>query len=66
MFVNCKQSSYWVKFLIYKKSLFSVLSNWFGKHHNNYPPQVRWTELDIYLDASRLGIEATIHLRFGG
>ena len=54
MFVNCKQSSYKVTFLSYKKLLVSFLSNWFGKYQNNYPSQVRWTVLDIYLDSSRL------------
>ena len=39
-----------------KKLLFSLWSNWFGKYLNKYPPQGRWTALDIYLDASRLGI----------
>ena len=33
MFLNCKQSSYLVTFLIYKKLLFSFLSNWFGINH---------------------------------
>ena len=42
------------------------LSIWFGKYLNNYPPQGRWRAVDIYLDASRLGISTTIHLPFGG
>ena len=45
MFVNCKQSSYLVKLVIYKKFLFSVLSNWFGKYlrvsDQHYSPPVR-------------------------
>ena len=51
MFVNCKLRSFWVTFLIYKKlyHFFLFLSNRFG-------PQGRWTALDIYLYASRLGI----------
>ena len=66
MFLNCEQSSYQVTFLIYKKLLFSFLSNWFGKYQNNYPPEGRWTAPDIHLDASHLGISPTIHLPFGG
>ena len=53
-------------FLIYKKLLFLFLFNWFGKYSNNYPFQGRWTELNIYLDALRLGMCTTIHLPLGG
>ena len=49
MFVNCKQSSCLVTLVIYKKLLFSVLSNWFGKYRNSYPPHGQWPALVIYL-----------------
>ena len=52
-------------FLIYKKLFSSFLSNWLGKTKTKYPPQGRWTALDIHLDASRLGIWHTnIYLPF--
>ena len=44
MFVNCKQSSYWV-------TSFFLQLIW-----NDYPPRGRWTSLDMYDDASRVGI----------
>ena len=39
-----------------KKLKKRFLSIWFGKYYNSYPPQGRWRTVDIYLDASRLGI----------
>ena len=55
IFVNCTQSSYLVTLVIYKKFLSTFLTIWFGKFQNNYTPKCRWTALDIYLDALRLG-----------
>ena len=59
-----------MKSVIYKKFLYDFYpTDLVNTIQNNYPPQGRWTVLDIYLDPLRLGIPplfTTIHHPFGG
>ena len=55
----CEQRERWhvISRKFQKKKLKKrLLSIWFGKYLNNYPPQGRWRVVDIYLVTSRLGI----------
>ena len=56
----------WRFFLIYKKLLFCFYPTDLVNTKTTIPLKGRWTALDIYLGALRLGMGNTIHLPLGG